>query len=128
VRPNSSAAASSSSLHTGAGAITNVATQSICPRDVDEHLLVGTIDPTTYALVLDALDHAGPAVPSRVGHASCKQLFQPGVDPLNVQTYLQILEAVPGLGVVLLPSVNLVGAPEVSREPALQCYVYAKGC
>ncbi|HEX4191309.1 MAG TPA: lipase [Marmoricola sp.] len=128
VRPNSSASASSSSLHTGAGSITNVATQSICPRDVDEHLLVGTIDPTAYALAIDALDHAGPAVPSRIGHASCSQVLQPGVDPLNVQTYLQILGAVPGLGVVALPSVNLVGAPEVGTEPALDCYVYAKGC
>ncbi|MCW2786544.1 MAG: lipase [Marmoricola sp.] len=119
---------SSSSLHTGAGMITNVSTQSICRLDVDEHLLVGTIDPTTYALVMDALTHPGPAKPSRIGHASCTQVYQPGVDPTNVQTYLQILEAVPGLGAVEVPGVNVVGAPEVSAEPALKCYVFAKGC
>lgn len=128
VQPNSTAANSSSSLHTGAGRITNVATQSICPLDPYEHLTVGTIDPTTYALVMDALTHAGPAVPSRIGKASCLKLYQPGVDPLNVQTYLQVLQAAPGLAAVSVPFVNLVGAPEVSTEPALRCYVYAHGC
>ena len=65
VQPNSTDATSSSALHTGAGAITNVSTQDICPLDLDEHLAVGTIDPVTYALAMDALDHAGPAKPSR---------------------------------------------------------------
>jgi hypothetical protein len=50
------------------------------------------------------------------------------VNPLNVQTYLQILRGVPGLLAVDVPDVNLVGAPEVAAEPALRCYVYASGC
>jgi hypothetical protein len=128
VQPNNTAANSSSSLHGGGGMITNVATQDICPLDLYEHLTVGTIDPTTYALVMDALTHAGPAKPSRIGRASCSKLYQPGVDPTNVQTYLQVLAAAPGLLAVSVPFVNLVGAPEVSREPALRCYVYAAGC
>ncbi len=127
VQPNN-AHASSSSLHTGDGMITNVATQSVCPGDIDEHLTVGTIDPTTYALVMDALDHPGPAVPSRIGHASCHQLYQPGVDPTNPQTFLQVLAAAPGLAAVSVPFINLVGAPEVSTEPALRCYVFASAC
>jgi lipase (class 2) len=128
VKPNSSAANSSSSLHTGAGEITNVATQDICPHDVYEHLLVGTIDPTAYALAQDALNHAGPAKPSRIGTASCRQLYQPGVNPLTVDTYIQILMALPGLSSVVLPDVSLVGAPMVSAEPKLRCYTTAKGC
>jgi hypothetical protein len=128
VQPNNSAATSSSSLHGGGGMITNVATQDVCPLDLDEHLTIGTIDPTTYALVMDALTHAGPARPSRIGQASCTKLYQPGVDPTNVQTYLQVLAAAPGLLAVSVPFVNLVGAPEVSKEPALRCYVYAAGC
>ncbi|MFL6158914.1 MAG: esterase/lipase family protein [Marmoricola sp.] len=127
VQPNTETN-SSSSLHTGAGAITNVSTQSVCPLDLFEHLTVGTIDPTAYALVMDALTHPGPAVPSRIGHASCFQIYQPGVSPLNVSTYVQVLAAAPGLAAVSVPFLNLVGAPEVSEEPALRCYVYAAGC
>jgi triacylglycerol esterase/lipase EstA (alpha/beta hydrolase family) len=128
VQPNTTAANSTSAVHGGGGMITNVATQSICPGDVYEHLTIGTVDPTTYTLVMDALTHAGPAKPSRIGQASCSKLYQPGVDPTNVQTYLQVLQAAPGLLAVDVPFVNVVGAPEVSKEPALRCYVYAAGC
>jgi hypothetical protein len=127
VQPNSSAANSSSSLHTGKGRITNVATQDVCPNDVYEHLAVGTIDPVAYALVMDALNHNGPARPSRIARSVCTKVYQPGVDPANVQTYLQTLQAAPGLIAVSTP-VNLVGAPEVSAEPRLRCYVFARGC
>jgi hypothetical protein len=128
VQPNSTDATSSSALHTGAGQITNVSTQDICPADLNEHLNVGTIDPAAYALVVDALDHAGPAKPSRIDPAVCQQVYQPGVDPSNVAMYEQILEAAPGLGAVGTPYVNAVGAPEVSAEPKLRCYVLASGC
>ena len=128
VTPNDTDADSSSALHTGAGLITNVSTQDVCPADPAEHLLVGTLDPTTYALVMDALNHPGPADPSRVDRAVCSQLYQPGVDPLNVAMYLQIVAAAPGLAAVDVPGVNIVGAPEVNAEPALRCYVYSSGC
>ena len=128
VQPNSTDATSSSALHTGAGRITNVSTQDICPADVNEHLNVGTIDPAAYALVIDALDHAGPAKPSRIDPAVCQQPYQPGVDPSNVAMYQQILEGAPGLAAVGTPFVNAVGAPEVSTEPKLRCYVLASGC
>jgi hypothetical protein len=128
VTPNSSAQTSSSALHTGDGAITNVAVQDVCPADVDEHLLVGTIDPTTYALVMDALTHSGPADPARIDPAVCGQVFMPYVDPADVRTYLQPLQALPGLASTPLPYANLVGAPMVGAEPALRCYVFAAGC
>lgn len=128
VRPNGTDATSSSALHTGAGAITNVSTQDICPLDVYEHLTVGTVDPAAYALVMDALNHAGPAQPSRISRSVCLQLYQPGVDPLNVQTYLQVLAGAPGLLSVSLVDINLVGAPDVPAEPPLRCYVFAAGC
>lgn len=128
VQPNSDSATASSALHTGEGAITNVATQDVCPLDLYEHLMVGTIDPTAYALAMDALNHAGPAQVSRINRSVCLQLYQPGVDPLNVQNYLQVLSAAPGLISVPLPNVNLVGVETVPREPELRCYVYATGC
>ena len=128
VQPSFPDARASSALHTGAGRITNVATQSICPADIDEHLTVGTIDPVTYALVMDALHHRGPASPARIDRSVCHRLYQPGVNPLYVQTYLQILAGAPGLLSVETPDFNLVGAPEAKREPALRCYVFAAGC
>jgi hypothetical protein len=128
VMPNTSPTSSSSSLHTGAGAITNVATQDVCPLDVYEHLTVGTVSPTTYALVMDALDHAGPANPSRISRSVCWQLYQPGVSPLYVGTYLQILAALPGLLGVATPNISLVGAPLVKAEPPLRCYTTSAGC
>jgi hypothetical protein len=114
-----------SSLRTGSGAITNVATQDICPNDIDEHLMIGTVDPVAYALGIDALTHPGPADPARISRSVCGQLWMPGVDPLNVDMYLQILAVQPGLLAVSVPDFNLVGAPEVAAEPPLACYVFA---
>jgi hypothetical protein len=128
VTPNQTDAASSSALHTGRGRITNVSVQDICPADTSEHLLVGTTDPATYALVMDALTHRGPARPARVTRSVCTRASMPYVDPTDVNTLLQPLQALPGLGSTPLPFVNLVGAPETDHEPALRCYVYAAGC
>lgn len=128
VTPSTNNAAASSALHTGAGAITNVAVQDICPLDPDEHLTVGTIDPATYALVMDALTHAGPARPARIDRAVCGHLYMPYVDPANVAMYVAVLEAVPNLATVTLPDLSFAGAPLVAKEPALRCYVFATGC
>jgi hypothetical protein len=127
VVPNSNDATAVSRLRPASN-VTNVATQNICPFDIYEHLAIGTVDPVAYALVMDALTHAGPAAPSRISRSVCTKLYQPGVDPANAQMYLQILAGVPGLLSVSLPDVNLVGAPEVRAEPALRCYVFAGGC
>jgi hypothetical protein len=58
----------------------------------------------------------------------CLRLYQPGVDPLNVQTYLQVLSALPTLAAVDLPDVNFSGIPVMPDEPPLRCYVFAAGC
>ncbi|MEB3366690.1 lipase [Saccharopolyspora sp. S2-29] len=113
----------SAELHTGDGLISNVATQDVCATNTSTHLLVGTIDPVTYAL-----EHPGPADPARVDTSVCGQPLMPHVDPASVNTYLQPLSALPGLASTALPGVNLVGAPSVDREPQLRCYVYAAGC
>jgi hypothetical protein len=128
VQPNSSNANSSSSLHTGAGAITNVAIQSVCPLDVQSHLFIGTVDPTAYALVMDALRHRGPARPGRIDRSVCLRLYQPGVNPLNVDTLIQPLEAIPTLFSTPIPGVVLIDVPAPKHEPALRCYVFAAGC
>lgn len=127
VVPNFQDATAVSALHTGAGAITNVAVQDICPLDVSEHLLVGTIDPVTYALVMDALTHPGPADPARISRSVCTQGLMPYVDPADLQTLLQPLTAIPGLASTPLPFVNLTGATTVGAEPALRPYVFPRG-
>lgn len=124
VEPNSNSNGSSS-LHTGRGRITNVATQDICPLDAGEHLSVGTIDPAAYALAVDALTHPGSADPARISRSVCLQPYQPGVNPTSANTFIQILAAQPGLLAVDLGGVNVVGAPEVKAEPPLACYVFA---
>ena len=127
VTPSDDAHASSA-LHTGAGLVTNIATQNICPTDLDEHLLVGTVSPTAYALVMDALNHHGSADPARIDRAVCSSLYQPYVTPTAVQEYLPLLTAIPSLLTTTVPLVTLSGAPVLKAEPALRCYVYAAGC
>jgi hypothetical protein len=126
VQPNSGPNATAA-LHTGAGHVTNVATQQICPSDVYEHLTIGTVDPVAYALAVDALTHAGPADPARIPKSVCSQIYMPGVNPANVNMYLQILDSAPTLGSVdigvLAPAVS--GVQDVKSEPPLDCYVFA---
>jgi triacylglycerol esterase/lipase EstA (alpha/beta hydrolase family) len=131
VQPSDSVATASASLRTGGGAITNVAVQDLCPSDTYEHNFNGTVDPVTYGLVMDALDHRGPAVPSRVPASVCSQQYQPGIDPANPQNYLQPVQLLPAIVSIVVPGVNLVGAPETPDEPPLRCYVFTRpvaGC
>ncbi|MDX6617122.1 MAG: hypothetical protein QOD60_2213 [Solirubrobacterales bacterium] len=110
----------SSSLHGGGGDISNVAVQDICPLDLNEHLLLGTIDPVAYALAIDALTHPGPANPSRVAAGVCLQGLMPGVNPLTFATDLASAATV--------LATTIATYPHVSSEPPLACYVLATGC
>jgi hypothetical protein len=126
VQPNSGPEASAA-LHTGGGEITNVATQQVCPSDVDEHLMIGTIDPVAYALALDALTHPGPADPARIPKSVCSQLYMPGINPANANMYLELLRGGPTLfSVAVGPTATATsGAPVLHTEPPLACYVFA---
>jgi len=105
-----------SSLHTGAGRISDVATQDICTTNTADHLLLGTSDPVAYALVIDALDHPGPADPARIDRSVCTQLLQPGVDPVTFPAYV-------AAGSVSL-AVVFATYPRTLAEPPLMRYVY----
>jgi hypothetical protein len=122
--PNQDNQTGTTALRTGAGAITNVAIQDICPLDTREHNMIGTVDPVAYALGIDALSHPGPADPSHVDPSVCAQPAMPGVDPTDLNTWLQIVQAGTGLLAVATP-INIVGAPQTNAEPPLRCYVFA---
>lgn len=102
-------------LHGGGGDITNVALQDVCPTDLaSEHLAVGTYDPVAYALAMDALDHPGPAQPSRINPNVCGRLLMPGVDPVRFPA--QYAALVSGIGK------QLALFPKTAAEPALKPY------
>jgi hypothetical protein len=105
----------SSSLHGGDGEIANVALQDVCPLDVSEHLLIGTVDPVAYALAIDAMTHTGPANPSRISSGVCSKLTMPGVNPLTLATDFTSLNLAIGS--------TLATFPHVPAEPKLACYV-----
>jgi hypothetical protein len=107
----------SSSLHGGGGEIENEAIQEICPLDLSEHNAIGTIDNVAYALAIDALDHPGPANPSRIPSSVCTQYFMPGVNPATFPT--------DSASTALDLLINEQNAPTVSSEPPLKCYVTA---
>lgn len=79
-----------SSLRSDGGArVTNVGLQEICPdhtaiTGMNGHLTI-IADPVAYALVLDALTHAGPADPARIGRAVCDQAVLPGIGPATAE-------------------------------------------
>ena len=110
-------ASGSSSLHTGAGQIANIAVQQICPNDASDHLAMGSYDPVGYALAVDAFSHESLADPARVPRSVCAQPLQPGVDPLSFAgDYAGYLSAI---------GQAEQEAPQVSAEPPLACYVLA---
>jgi pimeloyl-ACP methyl ester carboxylesterase len=117
-----------SGLTTGGGHVANIAVQSVCPADPNEHVLMGTVSPTVYGIVMDALTHRGPAVASRVPRSLCSRLYMPGVDPAAVNDNIKPLLALPSLLSTMLPLVTFSGAPMLKAEPGLRCYVYAAGC
>jgi hypothetical protein len=87
------------------------------------------VSPATYALVVDALTHDGPAVLARTAlTANCSSVFMPGVtDPAAANSIIPSLRAAIGtLAIAPGPLPNpIVGAPILYTEPTLPCYVYA---
>jgi hypothetical protein len=100
-------------LHGGGGMITNVHVQDVCPNDTSEHLGLGTYDPVAYALAIDALEHPGPADPSRIPRSVCLTQFMPGVDPVTFPTD----------SAQAAIDVETSSSPTLYAEPPLACYV-----
>ena len=78
VTPNTPPNASSALIE--ADGVANIALQDVCPNNVADHLAIGSYDAVAAALAFDALDHPGPADPSRIAATVCLQPFMEGVD------------------------------------------------
>lgn len=106
--------APSSALHTGQGRRANVLVQSICPVHVSEHLSMGTSDPVGYALVIDALTHAGPASAARISRTVCLRDVFPGIDRVTYPAHVA--------RVIASAAQQALTYPHVASEPALAAY------
>jgi pimeloyl-ACP methyl ester carboxylesterase len=89
----------------------NIIIQDRCPGRLVEHLTV-VIDAVYFAYVIDALDHAGPALLERVPWTTCLALTMPGVD------YIQFVTTVPKITIGLFS----VFGTKVPAEPVLIQY------
>jgi triacylglycerol esterase/lipase EstA (alpha/beta hydrolase family) len=95
--------------------VTNVTVQDLCPGHAVDHLTLA-FDGPTYAIVTDALDHKGPADPSRVDPAVCATDTMPGVDRADADA--RVLAYQTTLAELLGPN-----GPKAEGEPPLACYV-----
>jgi triacylglycerol esterase/lipase EstA (alpha/beta hydrolase family) len=117
VIPNADSRYGSSSLRTGDGARTNVATQDVCPLSTADHLALGSYDAVGYAVAMDAVDNPGPASPARISRSVCTKLFHEGVSPLTFTLDLA--------GFTTATAANIAAYPQSAAEPGLRPYVFA---
>jgi triacylglycerol esterase/lipase EstA (alpha/beta hydrolase family) len=99
--------------------VTNVLVQDVCPGHPVDHVSLA-FDGPAYALALDALDHRGPADPSRVDPAVCQTDTMPGVT--RDEANLRLLEYAGTLQELLGPN-----GPKAQGEPALADYTARGG-
>jgi triacylglycerol esterase/lipase EstA (alpha/beta hydrolase family) len=117
VIPNADERSGSSSLRTGDGARTNVATQQLCPLGITDHMALGSFDAVGYAVATDALDNTGPAAPGRIARSVCSTPFHPGVNPATFVLDLT--------GFTAATAANIAAYPQSVAEPTLRPYVFA---
>jgi hypothetical protein len=116
VIPNLDAKSGSSSLRTGKGDITNVATQEICPLSLADHMQLGSSDAVGYAVAMDAFANDGPASAARIARSVCTKPFHQGVSPLTV--------ALDAAGFATATAANIAAYPQSFAEPRLRPYVF----
>jgi triacylglycerol esterase/lipase EstA (alpha/beta hydrolase family) len=93
---------------------TNIALQDICPANTTEHVAIGTHDPISFAIMMDALTHPGPANPARIDRTVCTQALPPHVDPVTFPVdYAKVQGEI---------FTQLTLYPQVREEPPLKDY------
>ncbi len=97
---------------------TTIMVQNVCPLRIVDHGLM-LADAVVYRLVLDALNHDGPASARRIPSTTCLETTMPGIDPIGAVGFAKTLTAL---------SVGLLNATEyVDHEPALPAYAEPYG-
>ncbi|MEV4419023.1 hypothetical protein AB0L40_03495 [Patulibacter sp. NPDC049589] len=94
----------------------NIALQDVCPNRPSDHFAI-LGDAITYRLLLDAIDHPGPADPSRLPAGACGEAFLPGL--LGDVVNLKVPIALAGF---LTSFPAAVGSRGVAAEPPLRAY------
>jgi hypothetical protein len=93
---------------------TNVLIQDVCPGRETSH--IGTaLDSVTFALIVDAVEHAGPAKLSRIPATVCDHPYGDGFEEQQTTT---VLGASGGLTSSLYDS-----QPKVRREPRVRAWM-----
>jgi len=92
----------------------NIAVQDICPGRYVGHVQ-SAWDAAYYAVVIDALTHAGPADPARVDRSYCNQQAMPKVDPVTGWENTA--------NVYLVAGQRQTPYPKTTSEPPLRDYV-----
>ena len=101
-------------LTTGRGRIANIAVSEACPGRTVDHVGLGTYDPVTHALVVDALDHPGPASLDRFDGAVCTEVLAPGVNKEYFGFhYSRTMSAI---------AATILSTPHVPAEPEIAPY------
>ena len=119
VTPNGDDSGSSSlRRRKGKGRVANIAVQEVCPGHSADHFTIGTSDPVAYALVVDALEHPGPASKRRFDDSVCLETTQPGVNPITGPAAAAAAAAA--------LAANNAAVPMVEREPKLKRYVFKR--
>jgi len=93
----------------------NIALQDVCPGRPADHFSI-LWDAVGEALVMDALDHPGPADPARLGPTVCLGLMAPGLDAGDV-AYMHTV------ALANAAQSTVVTGPMSSAEPPLKAYV-----
>jgi pimeloyl-ACP methyl ester carboxylesterase len=90
---------------------TNLNEQQLCPGRVVDHVSI-LLDSFAFAVVLDALEHPGPADPARIGSAPCARFgTYPGAQPARLlEEIARAAFAVPAYA-----------GNVTTHEPALRC-------
>ena len=91
----------------------NVVVQSRCPLRPVIHVAMA-FDAAVYAIVSDALTHAGPAQLSRISPGVCKQTLMPHMSLANALIYLPVITA--------RITLSVVSFRKLAAEPRLKAY------
>jgi hypothetical protein len=92
----------------------NIRVQDLCPSHQVDHVSLA-FDGPTYAIVMDALRHNGPARLSRISRAACQTDTMPDVTRAEANQELAQYQ------VILAKALGPAG-PRAVSEPALKCY------